>query len=323
MEAERPRAARASERLGRMLVVVPYLVRHPGTELAEGARLFDIPEEELRADLMLLFMAGLPPYDPGDLIDVEIDEGRVYISMADQFARPLKLSRNEALALYLRGTELLATPGLPEASALKGALDKLAEGLGAETLGEAGRIATAEAGRPAELLNTLRDSARDRARLRIDYYAHSSGEWSTREIDPEEVFSSLGNWYVAAWDVSNDAERLFRADRIRSAERTGEVFSPRGLSGAGRALYTPTDEDVAVRLLLAPGARWVADYYAVRDPVERPGRALELTLPSKRLGWVAGLLLRLGSDAQILDPADLRERVKDLAERTLARYRQT
>jgi proteasome accessory factor C len=315
------RSSRASERLGRMLTVVPYLVKHPGTELDEAAALFDVPPDELRADLMLLFMAGLPPYDPGDLIDVEIDEGRVYISMADQFARPLRLTRNEALALYLRGTELLATPGQPDATALRDALEKLAERLGPETIGEAGRIGTAEAGRPAELLEILRVASADRARVRIEYFAHSSGEWSIRDVDPEEVFSSLGNWYVVAWDVTNDGERLFRADRIRRAERTGDTFTPRGLTGSGRPLYTPTGEDVPVRLRLRPGARWVGEYYAVTDERELPNGSLEVTLPSKRMGWLTGLLLRLGEDAEVITPAELQEQVKDVARRSLERYR--
>ena len=50
----------------------------------------------------------------------------------------------------------------------------------------------------------------------------------------------MGHWYVAAWDVDADAERLFRADRVRSATPTGETFTPRGLRGAGRDLYSPT-----------------------------------------------------------------------------------
>ncbi len=59
-------------------------------------------------------MSGLPPYGPGDLIDVDVDEDdRIWISMADHFSRPLHLTRSEALALYLRGTELVATPGVP------------------------------------------------------------------------------------------------------------------------------------------------------------------------------------------------------------------
>ncbi|MEO8293365.1 MAG: WYL domain-containing protein [Actinomycetota bacterium] len=311
-----------SERLGRLLVIVPYLVQHPGTTLAEVARGFDVEPDALRSDLMLLFMSGLPPYEPGDLVGVDIEEdGQIFITMADHFSRPLRLTRNEALALYLRGTELLATPGLPEAPDLRGALTKLAGALGPETLGDIeGRIETSEAGRPSGLLEALRDAARDHGRLEIEYFAHSSGEWSVRRVDPEEVFSSLGNWYVAAWDADADGERLFRADRIRRATRTGERFAPRGLAGAGRPLYTPTTEDVPVRLALAPEARWIAEYYETADEVERDDGDLEVTLPTARLGWVAGLLLRVGPDARVLQPRELADRVRDLAARTRGLY---
>ncbi len=314
---------RTSERLGRMLVIVPYLVQHPGAMLAEVASIFDLPSDRLRRDLDLLFMSGLPPYGPGDLIDVDVDEDdRIWITMADHFARPLRLTRSEALALVLRGTELVATPGMPEAPALASALQKLRNSLGPDTFGEAAaRIQTAANDlRTPEHVDTLLAAARDHAQLEIDYFAGSSGTWSIRRIEPEEVFSSVGNWYVAAWDVDIDAERLFRADRIRSAVRTGETFHPRGLEGAGRALYSPTGDDVAVRLRLHPPARWIAEYYATVDPVEHDD-ALEVTLPAKQLGWVARLLLRVGPDAEVIDPPELADTVRELAERTLARYR--
>src|SRR5438552_11703146 len=129
---------KTAERLSEMLVVVPYLINHPGTHLDEAAGLFDVEPADLRKDLDLLFMSGLPPYGPGDLIDVEVDDDRIWIRMADQFSRPVRLTRNEALALYLRGTELLATPGLVEAPALDKALAKLRDGLGSEALAGVG-----------------------------------------------------------------------------------------------------------------------------------------------------------------------------------------
>ena len=322
MPERRRTAPKTSERLGRMLVIVPYLVQHPGTALGEAARLFDVPADQLRRDLDLLFMSGLPPYGPGDLIDVDVDEeDRITIAMADHFSRPLRLTRNEALALYLRSTELVATPGLPEAPALASALQKLRETLGAETMGEVdARFESAVAdGRAPEHLETLRAAARDHARLEIEYFAGSTGEWTTRRVDPEEVFWSLGNWYVAAWDTGADAERLFRADRIRRATLTSEAFEPRGLEGAGRALYTATPADVPVRLRLKPAARWIAEYYATVDPVEHGGE-LEVTLPARQLGWVARLLLRVGPDAEVVAPAELAEEVRELAARTLSRY---
>jgi len=318
-DARKP--TKTADRLGRMLVIVPFLVRHPGSSLADVAGAFDVPVGQLRRDLDLLFMSGLPPYGPGDLIVVDVDEDdRIWISMAEHFSRPLRLTRTEALAIYLRGTELLGTPGLPEASALASALEKLRTSLGAETLGDAARIEAAEPGRPAEHLAVLRRAAAEHRLLRIDYFAHSSGEWSSREIEPEEVFSSLGSWYVAAWDTGADAERLFRADRIRSAELTDASFEPRGLQGAGRALYTPTEEDVSIRLRLGPPARWIGEYYATEDEVELPDGSIEVTLPAKTLGWVARLLLRVGRDAAVIEPPELTAQVSDLARRTLDRY---
>jgi proteasome accessory factor C len=308
-----------------MLVIVPYLVQHPGTSLQDASKLFSVAEDQLRRDLDLLFMSGLPPYGPGDLIDVEVDEeGRVWIKMADHFSRPLRMTRSEALALYLRGTELLATPGLPETSALATALQKLREQLGAESLAEADRrieISSASPGAIPEHLELLRTAACDHKRLQITYYAVSSGSWSERAIDPEEVFWSLGNWYVAAWDGATDEQRLFRADRMRQAVETGERFQPRGLQGAGRDLYTPSGSDLPVRLRLWPEARWVAEYYATVDPRETDDGALDVTLPARRLEWVAALLLRLGASADVVEPNDLEKTVRDLAQRTLVLYR--
>jgi proteasome accessory factor C len=243
------------------------------------------------------------------------------VGMADYFARPLRLSRSEALALYLRGTALGGAPGLQEAPALESALEKLAERLGPETLGGLPeRVGATDGGRPAEALEDLRRAAERRDRLRIEYYAASTAEATTREVDPEEVFFAMGNWYVVAWDHRSDEERLFRVDRIRSVEATGERFESRGLEGAGRPLYTRDEGDLQVRLRLSPEARWVSEYYETAEETELDGGGLEVVLPAGRLEWLERLLLRLGEQAQVLEPPDLKDRVRELAGRTRKRY---
>jgi proteasome accessory factor C len=301
--------------------VVPYVVQHPGVELEELARTFETDQDELALDLNLLFVSGLPPYGPGDLIDVQIEDGRVWIDMADYFARPLRMSRSEALALYLQGKALLGTPGLAEAPALRSALDKLEAGLGPEILGRlAGRVDVAEEGRPAETLDLLRRAASSSERLEIEYYSASREATTTRTIEPEEVFSALGNWYIVAWDPSVPGERMFRADRIRTARTTGERFERRGLAGAGRPLYSRSEEDVRVRLLLGPGARWVAEYYETEEVVERKGGRLEVVIPTKRLPWLARLVLSLGEDVTVLGPPALVDAVRDVAGKAVSLY---
>lgn len=320
-DGARKAPAKASERLRRLLVVVPYLIQHPGTAVDEATALFGVSEGELLDDLSLLFVSGLPPYGPGDLIDVDVQDGRIWIGMADYFSRPLRLIRSEALALFLRGTALAEAPGLEEAPALTSALAKLAHELGPDALGGLpDRVGATSTARPVESLGELRRAAEARERLRIEYHAASTAEVTTREIDPEEVFVAIGNWYVAAWDHRSGAERLFRADRIRSVESTGERFEPRGLEGAGRALYTRDADDVDVRLRLSPDARWVAEYYETSGERELDGGGLEVVLPAGRLEWLERLLLRLGPDAEVLEPEALKVRVRGLAERTRKRY---
>lgn len=306
-------------RLRRLLAVVPYVVRHPGTPVRDLSKLFEVSEPEILADLNLLFLTGLPPYGPGDLIEVDIDdESRVWIRMADYFSRPVRLTRAEALALYLRGTELLGAGGVGEADALRAALAKIAQALGGEALGEL-QVHVGEAAATGPL-ETVRRGVRDRKTLEIEYYSANRDELATRRIDSEHVFSALGNWYVVAWDRTVEAERLFRLDRIREARPTGEGFEPRGLIGQGRDLYTRSSEDIEVRLLLGPRARWVAEYYVVAEAAERDG-SLEVALPTKDLAWAAKLVLRLGGEARVLEPDELRSLTRELADRTLERYR--
>jgi proteasome accessory factor C len=321
VKSARTSGSRAAERLRRLLVVVPFVVQHPGTSLDELSTVFGIGEGELVEDLNLLFLSGLPPYGPGDLIDVEIEDGRVSIGMADYFSRPVRLSRSEALALYLKGKALLGAPGLEEAPALASALEKIELGLGQETLsGLAGRVAVGAGGHTAGALAAVRRAVERRERLQIEYYTAAREELTTRRIDPEHAFSAIGNWYVVAWDDLADAERLFRVDRIRSVVETGETFTPRGLMGAGRPLYTRSEDDIPVRLALGPSARWVIEYYETERPREGEDGWVEVTLPVKQLPWVTKLVLRLGGEAHVLAPPELIRMVTDAAKDALALY---
>jgi len=64
----------------------------------------------------------------------------------------------------------------------------------------------------------------------------------------------------------------------------------------------------------------VAEYYETVRETELDDGRLEVELPAGRLEWVERLLLRLGSDAEVVAPEGLRGRVRELAGRTLERY---
>lgn len=317
--AERRKSASAVERLQRLLFIVPYVVQHPGVPIDELVRLSGVPEDELLRDLSLLFVTGAYPYGPGDLIDVSVEDGTVTITMADYFARPLRITRTEAIALYLEATAAAAQLG--EDTPIRSAIAKLADGLGDEAVAQLAQVVEATPAAPPTHLADVMDAADRHHRLSLRYYAASTGEVADRSFEPEAVFSELGNWYTAGWDVGSGAERLLRIDRILGLRDTGEAFEPRGITGHGRPLYDRGPEDAAVLLRLEPEAAWVAEYYAVDGTIRRDDGALEVTVPAGRLEWVERLVLRHGGAIQVLEPQALVERVRALAGRVRELYR--
>ena len=115
----------ATDRLSRLLALVPYLVSRQGIPLAEVAAEFGITESQLVKDLELLFVCGTPGHLPDDLIEVDWDDGRVYLGNADAIARPLRLGVDEALALLVGLRALADVPGLHDRDALQRTLLKL------------------------------------------------------------------------------------------------------------------------------------------------------------------------------------------------------
>ena len=121
----------ASNRLERLLSIVPWVVANDGPTVAEIAARFDYPEQDLLADLTeILFMVGLYPFTPDQLVEVVVEEDRVWIHYAEYFERPLRLTAAQALSLVTAGSSLLAVPGADPDGPLARGLAKLANTLG-------------------------------------------------------------------------------------------------------------------------------------------------------------------------------------------------
>src|SRR6185369_15768311 len=106
-----PRAGGSAERLARLLNLVPYLLARPGIPIAEAAADHGVTERQLREDLELLWVCGLPGYGPGDLIDMAFDGDRVTVTYDAGIDRPLRLTHDEALALIVALRMLAQVPG--------------------------------------------------------------------------------------------------------------------------------------------------------------------------------------------------------------------
>ncbi len=118
---------------------MPYLQRRDDVSLAQVAADFGVTPEQIRKDLGVLWMCGLPGLTPDKMIDVDMEaieddpDGVVRIDNADYLSRPVRLGSSEAAALIVALRAL--REGSPAAShdAVDRVLAKLEEAAAAGT----------------------------------------------------------------------------------------------------------------------------------------------------------------------------------------------
>lgn len=312
----------ATDHLPRLLALVPWLLSHPGTEVSEVAREFDVTEAQVRSDVNLLWMCGLPGYGPGDLIDVTWHGDRVTLSNAETIERPLRLTSDEALALITALRALSGVPGIVSTAAIDRALAKLEGAAG--TTGHSERVVAApEAGTDMAIVTTVSDALARGRRVHLRYWVPARDEATERDVDPLRLFTSDGSAYLKAYCHSSEDLRTFKLGRVLSAEILDEpVAAPD--EARQRAfdadLFTPAADDRLVTFSLDPAARWVADYYPCEDVAERGDGGLIVQLRSHDDDWVRWLALGLAGVAILTDPSDLAGQVRDAAIGALAAY---
>jgi len=311
----------SGDRLPRLLALLPYLLAHPGVRVAEAADDFGVPEAQLRRDLQLLWMCGLPGHGPGDLIDLSFEGDTVSVGHDAGLARPLRLTTDEALALVVALRTLADQPRLTDRGAVERALAKVEAAAGGAV--EAAS-AVAVAVEPTDRVLAQLRGALDQGRaVHLTYYVAARDETTERDVDPVRLRWADGRWYLEAWCRSVGAMRFFRIDRVDAVEILDEPSTPpadavpRDLT---EGIYQPAPEHPLVTLRLDQPGRWVADYYPCETASPLADGRLEVTLRAADPAWMRRLVLGLGSAAEVVGPPWLVEQVRAEAAEALAAY---
>ncbi|GLY29495.1 YafY family protein [Kineosporia sp. NBRC 101731] len=186
-------------------------------------------------------------------------------------------------------------------------------------------------------------------------YTDREGRASVRSIQPHHVVGHAGRWYLTA-TVEEHQQRTFRLDRIsrvtqvpgtsqpatgsaveqaiasapeRAVERATDPGSGSGAGGdrdpdPGATVLTslartPWAHPVSVRVQAGPvdvGRRLPPGLALVEELADDPGW-VRVRLNAQRLDWVPALIAGLDLPFVIEEPASLRDRMADLAQRLL------
>jgi proteasome accessory factor C len=313
----------ATKRLSRLLTMVPWLLNRQGVEIEKAAREFAVTPAQVEADLALLFLCGTPGGYHGDLIEAEWESGRVFLGNADTIKRPLRLGVDEALALIVGLRALAAVPGIGERDAVVRALAKLEAATGSASAGASRIQVVIDEGAGREALALAQEALTAHRRVHLRYLVPGRDESTERDVDPMRVISFDAQWYLEGWCHRAEDVRLFRVDRIESLT----ILAQDGTPPAGAeprdldsGVFTPSVDDQLVRVSLGPGAAWVSDYYPTEMVEPTQGGGAVITLRTADTAWLRRLMWRLGSQATVLEPAELALSVRQGARAALDAY---
>jgi len=168
----------------------------------------------------------------------------------------------------------------------------------------------------------------NRQRLHIAYVSRSSNERTERDISPQRLVHYRENWYCDAWCHLREDLRSFAVDAIQSAElvdRRAKNVPEAELDevlASGYGIFSGRKTTWAKLRFTAERARWVsAEQWHPRQKgrFEADGSYV-LELPFSDHRELAMDILRHGPHVEVLEPASLREAVKQQLAAALKRY---
>lgn len=308
---------KGSKRLARLLKLIPFLQKHPGIHVADAAALFSISEEQLIADLNLIWLCGLPGYSHLELIDVSYDSGVITISNAETLARPMRLTFEEGATLLLAVENLIEIAPVGDVAILQRLRGKLKDMLGLSIEITHNVYATEVASTVMPIL--LRALDERESSVVISYYSATLDDYIQHTVHPFEILTMNGFAYLSGYSEEEDSHRYFRIDRIReakSASRT-KLENRKASSQAPRR-----NQGEQVLVAIAPSAYWFMQKWGLTNfeyRAESGAFVGEITVYNPR--WLERATLSAAGALRILQSPAMQAQVVQAAHRTLERYR--
>ncbi len=245
-------------------------------------RSFERDKDDLRAMGLPLSVEPVPGTDP------PIDGYRM--RRADYSGHELRLEPDELAALHL-ATNLVRLDGADSG------LRKLG-GATADAADEVGRVPFDDA------VAVMIAAAADRKAVTFTYND------TRRTVEPWRLSFTRGHWYLAGWDRTRDAERLYRVDRItggvdlgdEATQAVGAVNDPSDLRGWELGDGEPVRALVRIDAVQAAHAR-----HLLGTVEELPDGGVVAAMDVRNEDAFRSFVLSFLDHAEILEPPDLRD----------------
>lgn len=295
----------SAEQARRLLVLIGLLVPRTKMALTALADAVGTSVDQVVSDLELLSVCGVAPYYPDDLVPLFVDGDTVNVFGAmPALDRRVRLSASESRAFAAALQAAGRSADDPLVSRLTAAAAE------PEHLAIENTIRTFSQTDPA-VHGTVALAVDRHEVLAVRYQSSGTESITERFIEPLALLDDRGVWYVEALCRRAGAFRLFRIDRIESVQATGERFQPHATAKARTAV--PGGELPLARVRFDAGVELPEREWPNMRVVEHTAAGTVVDVPYAGTGWISRQVLSFLGTAEVLEPAEVREAVSQLA----------
>ncbi|GAB5517873.1 MAG: transcriptional regulator [Rhodothermales bacterium] len=316
--------------LHRLLRLTSWLKQGKPFNQQTAAAAFGVAVRTIANDLNQLKVAGIP-------VVYNRREGSYRVSEPFDDLPSFQIKGTEWAAFLVAQYALDALGNVPDAAHLKAVIQRLAAHLPphvrvyADTLSGTIRIDDSHAPKgTARFLDPLRQAIDEQRVVRLRYYSNNSGSLKTMEVEPLLILRRDGPWYLVAHSREHDKRLTLRLDRIRALDVLTEVFHPEAgdldayLDETFAMHWDERPYTVQVRFS-AYQARWIkeVEWHPSQVMLVHDDGRLDLTMTVTGLDDVCRWVMQYGSQAEVISPPILRNKVAREVRRMYEKYNTT
>ncbi len=300
-------------KLDRLLGILTTLLNNNRMTAPQLAEKFEVSRRTINRDIETLCQAGIPI--------VTQQGGGGGISIADGYKLDKNILTTDELSSII--TALRGIGSVSDKSQIERILDKLSTNK--DTLVSLQEpvvidLASHYKGSLTQKIKLIKQAIHEKKLIEFDYYSEKGQ--SRRRIEPYIVVFQWNEWYMFGFCLQRQDWRMFKLARLWELRLCEEDYIPREIPPEKRNFGTHLPDDKKLIALFDPTVKYqLIEAYGPNSFKETEEGSLRLEIGYTNRDYILGWLLSFGDKAKVIEPVDIADEIKKVAENILKKYK--
>ena len=298
--------------INRLLEIVYVLMGQKAVTAKELSKQFGVSQRTIYRDLDTLSLAGIPVYT---------DRGKGGgISLLPEYVLNKSILSEKEQHEILSALQALSSVRTPETEKVR---QKLSAIFNKSMVNWLHVDFSDWSFGSADYFNDFKTAILEQRIAEFDYYS-TQGEKTRRRVEPVQLIFKLKAWYVNGFCLYRHDMRLFKLTRVKNLTITKKHFSERE-----QTINNPDPDSfgkykkqiIPLKLKIAPERAFlVFDEFSEEMLEKQADGSLIVSASMPEDEWVYGFILSFGEYIEVLEPAYIREIIKNKSEKIFKKY---